>query len=78
MKLTALILSLVSTLGSAAAFSGCGREEGEAIDKNKTQLYVSTYAGGYGADWLYSLKERFEAAFEKKSYETGAAAIALN
>ena len=70
-QLTALILSLVSAFGSAAAFSGCGREEGEAIDKNRTQLYVSTYSGGYGADWLYSLKDRFETAFENKRYETG-------
>lgn len=76
-KLTALILSLVSTFGSAVAFGGCGRGEGEAIDKNRTQLYVSTYAGGYGADWLYSLKERFETAFEKKSYETGKTGVQI-
>lgn len=76
-KVMAMTLALVSTLGSAAALGGCGRDEGEAIDTNRTQLYVSTYAGGYGADWLYSLKDRFEEAFKDESYETGKTGVQI-
>lgn len=71
-KMMATALALVSVFGSASALVGCGRREnGEEIDTTKTQLFVSTYAGGYGADWLYSLKERFETAYANESFEEG-------
>ena len=71
-KMMATALALVSVFGSASALISCGRREnGEEIDTTKTQLFVSTYAGGYGADWLYSLKERFETAYANESFEEG-------
>lgn len=71
-KMMATVMALVSVFGSVSALVGCNRrEDGEQIDTTKTQLLVSTYAGGYGADWLYSLKERFEKAYENATYEAG-------
>ena len=70
-KMMAMAMACVSLFGSASALVGCGRENGEKLDTQKTQLFVSTYAGGYGADWLYSLKDRFEKAYANKSYEAG-------
>lgn len=39
-------------------FGGTGDDE--KIDKNKTQIYVSGFNGGYGLDWLRSVKADFE------------------
>ena len=53
------ITTVLSCLG------GCKPPQGgpvtEEIDPTKTQLYVFTYDGGYGSEWLYKIKERFEA-----------------
>ncbi|MBR2023019.1 MAG: extracellular solute-binding protein [Clostridia bacterium] len=77
-KMMATALALVSVFGSASALVGCGRREnGEEIDTTKTQLFVSTYAGGYGADWLYSLKERFETAYANESFEEGKTGVQI-
>ncbi len=42
---------------------GCGRQPQITIDKNKTQLYVGLYNGGWGRDWLDAAKKRFEATY---------------
>ncbi len=41
------------------------------VDKNKTQLYVTTFEGGYGSDWLQTLATRFEEAYATTSFESG-------
>lgn len=43
----------------------------EQIDTEKTQLYVYNFYGGYGSDWLASLKERFEEAHKDDVWEEG-------
>ena len=60
-------------LASILAFGGvaCGRSTGEAIDKTKTQLYVTTFEGGYGSTWLVEAKKRFEEAYAEVSFEDG-------
>ena len=46
-------------------------------DLSKTQLAVSNYNGGYGEDWLYVLRDRFEAAYANTSFEEGKMGIEL-
>ncbi len=41
-----------------AGVTGCGGNNG--IDPNKAQLYVSSYEGGFGNDWLKAVATRFE------------------
>lgn len=48
------ILSVVFILAS------CGGRVIEQIDKDKTQIYVSVYNGGYGTEWLNPIKNQFE------------------
>lgn len=54
----------------------CRRHRGgqnvlEEIDKSKTQLYVGNYKGGYGDQWLWNAKPRFEELFKDESFESG-------
>ena len=74
------LLSAATMMG--ATFAGCGRTTAglEQIDKTKTQLYVFSYTGGYGSEWIMKVKERyeelhkdtvFEKACENESYEEG-------
>ena len=68
-KQTLVILAATSL---SAALVSCGTvSPGEKIDSNKTQIYVSNYAGGYGSEWLSKLKTRFEAAHSEDSVEEG-------
>ena len=54
------VLAAVSLFGSG----GC-KPHGQTVDKDKTQLYVGLYAGGWGSDWLYKAKEGFEKMYDK-------------
>ena len=49
---------------SILGVSGCG-QHGQQVNKDKTQLYVGLYNGGWGNDWLYKAKEGFEKKFDK-------------
>ena len=44
-----------------SVFQGCRGRVVEEIDKDKTQIYVSVYDGGYGTSWLDYVKAEFEA-----------------
>lgn len=41
----------------------------EQIDQSRTQLYVYNFNGGYGADWLNSVKIRYEELHKDDVYE---------
>ena len=43
----------------------------EKVDKNRTQLYVTNFNKGFGDDWLYSLKLRFEDFYKDEHFEPG-------
>ena len=48
-----------------------GKNSAEKIDATKTQLYVGTYDGAYGDEWLYAVKTRFEEKYKDVSFESG-------
>ena len=54
---------------------GCNRG-GESVDESKTQLYVATFAGGFGSSWMDTLADRFETKYANVSFETGCAILA--
>lgn len=68
-----LALSLAIAMGLSAA--GCGSKKpaggSEAVDDNRTQLYVFNFAGGFGAEWLADAKERYEELHKDDVYEDG-------
>ena len=62
-----MIFGLAALCGmSSMTLSSCGDNGGlgdgyeEEIDKNRTQIYVEIFNGGYGRDWLDVLKADFE------------------
>ena len=68
MKKAIKVLAVLSAvLLIAASFGACKKKTRvptgghvEDVDTDKTQIYVYSYNGGYGADWLYGIKEKFE------------------
>ena len=73
-KLVSILLA-VSALASVS-FAGCdagrgGNEEFIKVDKDKTQLYVFSYDGGVGREYMRSLISRFEEAYKDVPFEDG-------
>lgn len=69
-KLTALLLASMMVLPTVACGpSATGSNGTEAVDENKTQIYVDHYNGGVGNEWFAPLKARFEA--EYANYQIG-------
>lgn len=72
-KLLTIVLALVF---SVASLCGCGPRDQpgqneEKVDNSRTQLYVGTYDGGNGDEWLYAIKPRFEEAYKDVCFEPG-------
>lgn len=60
--LTCIVCALIASVCCLSA-AACGPTLGpgeEAIDPNRTQIYVYNFYGGYGSDWLAAAKKRFE------------------
>ena len=75
---TALSLLMAGTMvTSMTACGGTTGNGGTEIDKNKTQLYVFNFDGGYGTDWLYEAAARFEKLKENESYEDGKTGVEI-
>lgn len=71
-----LITGVLAVATSFTAVNCAGRAGStdvpeENVDTSKTQLYVWNYNGGYGTDWLYKAKERFEELQKDVVYEDG-------
>ncbi|MBQ9756746.1 MAG: hypothetical protein IJV99_04015 [Clostridia bacterium] len=65
-KLLAILLAVVCVFGCAAC-----KKTGRVIDKNKTQLEISHFNGGYGDKWIQQVADEFEAAYANVSFEEG-------
>lgn len=57
--------------GSNPSGGGSGTRPPEQIAQDKTQLYVSNYNGGYGTEWLYAIKDRFEKDYAETVFQEG-------
>ena len=55
------VIALMMTFSSVSMVA-CGTKKpgGEGVDKNRTQLYVGFYEGGWGREWMEYLKAEFE------------------
>ena len=61
MKKLKKALSVVLAFAMSLSLAACKRDEGEKVDKNRTQVFVNFYNGGLGSAWLTELKKSFEA-----------------
>lgn len=71
MKKSIKILSWLLTAAiPSVAMVGCGGQNvGGATEKGKTNLYVATYDGGFGADWIEDVVKDFEELYS--DYQNG-------
>lgn len=78
-KVLAQLLALTLGVSSIASLGACGNNysSGEQIDPNRTQLYVFNFAGGFGVDWLKSVKSRYEELHKHDKYEDGKEGIQI-
>ena len=80
MALACAVICASSTL--AACQPGSGILGGQNVtDKNRTQLYVGNYDGGFGHAWLEAYKAGFEELYKNESFEegkTGVEVVILN
>ena len=77
-KVIGLLLSAVLIFGITGCNTTAGDGNGsEAIDPNRTQLFVFSYDGGYGSDWLVAAKERYEQLHAEDVYEEGKKGIQI-
>ncbi len=67
-----IFCALALTLASAV---GCGGNSG--IDPNRAQLYVSSYEGGFGNDWLKAVAARFEEENAENSFLPGKTGVQI-
>ena len=69
------IVALLLVVACLLPFASCRDQNvipgGEAIDYDKTQLYVSNFDGGIGTEWLYKFKKIYEEKNAEVSFETG-------
>jgi len=76
-KVIGILLSAVLVFG----ITGCSFDNGddgmEAIDPTRTQLFVFSYDGGYGSDWLVAAKKRYEQLHAEDVYEEGKKGIQI-
>ncbi len=57
--------------GAAAALGACSGSNDNGVNSDgvpATTINIKVYKGGHGTTWLYTLKEKFEAAFAKQNY----------
>ena len=76
-KVTKAIALVCAAVAMGSTFAACQPGSGgilggqSMIDRNKTQLYVGNYDGGFGSDWLDTYKVAFEEMYKEVSFEEG-------
>ena len=75
-KIISLLLCLMMVFGFAV---GCRRDnsDDQREDKNKTQLYVKYYNGGFGDEWLNQLCAEFETMYADAHFEDGKTGVQI-
>ncbi len=71
-KFLTVLLSGVLLAATVFGAAGCNKDNAQDdIDPGKSQLYIGAYNGGYGDEWMFDLKERFEEKYKDYSFEDG-------
>ena len=70
MKMKRAAMIFLASMLACGSLAACGGDS-KKVDKTKTQLYVTTFEGGYGTGWLEAIKVRFESEYATVSFEEG-------
>ncbi|MBQ8230128.1 MAG: carbohydrate ABC transporter substrate-binding protein [Clostridia bacterium] len=65
-KAIALVLSTMLTFGAVSGLAACG---GGGVKVDESTIVVKVRRAGFGTDWLYELKGKFEAAYAEQGYK---------
>lgn len=65
-KLKKIVTVLLAVAFAATAFTGCGKTK--TVNDGKT-LNIRLYKGGYGVEWIYELKTKFEETYKEEGYK---------
>ena len=65
-KAIALLLSALLTFGAVGSLVACN---GDDIKVDEKTIVVKARRAGFGTDWLYELKGKFEAAYAEEGYK---------
>lgn len=66
-KMIALLLSTSLMFSMVGSLAACGNNDAQKVDE--TTIVVKARRAGFGTDWLYELKGKFEAAYADKGYK---------
>lgn len=66
-KVIALLLSTLLTFGSVGSLAACGGKTKVKVDG--TTIVVKVRDAGFGTDWLYELKGKFESVYAEEGYK---------
>ena len=75
-KIITVLMTFLLTAGAVLSFSACG-DEGFDYDKTKTQLFVYSFDGGVGTEWLDKVSERFMRDYANESFEKGKTGVEI-
>ncbi|MBQ3046421.1 MAG: extracellular solute-binding protein [Clostridia bacterium] len=67
-KFAVRLISFILVLCTMTSFVGCSKKEDNIVNDGKT-LNVRLNLAGYGTDWLYEMKDKFETAYAADGYK---------
>lgn len=67
LKRIVIVITVSAVLFSTVALIGCGGKD-KIVNDGKT-VNLRTFKAGYGIDFIYEFKERFEKVYEKEGYK---------
>lgn len=70
-KAGGILVAGIMASGIALSMAGCGSDDDIKVDDTKTQLYVFSYNGGVGNEWLDHTIASFEAKYADVPFEAG-------
>lgn len=70
-KFKTLILTALMVICTNSCDNPYKQSEQEKVDPTKTQLYVQSFKGGFGSEWLYEAKYKFQDKYQNVEFTPG-------
>lgn len=74
-KISTIFMALLLAVGGTVSLAGCGDDFD--YDETKTQLFVYSYDGGVGTEWLDKVSRRFMKDYADVSFEDGKVGVEI-
>ena len=75
-KIITILIALLLTVGGTVSLAGCGDDMFD-YDETKTQLFVYSFDGGVGTEWLDKVSQRFIEDYADVSFEDGKVGVEI-